>query len=214
MLGVTVVTPILFSILYERLNSLVEWLSVSILIFGTVFCWGVSSLFHCGNWKVEEEIVVQRLDHCGIFMKIACVFTSIITLVAFQAVEKAHTHVMILALFFLWCSCLYGVWHIYNRHADRMKFWVGSVMLTVPSYPIIGQYLTQTEGVLALFGLSMYGVGAVIYGKKLLDISPNVFGYHEIFHICTLIAASCAWFLVYSLCNRDALTAAIGQHVI
>lgn len=81
-------------------------------------------------------------------------------------------------------------------------------MLSVPSYPIIGKYLTQTEGRLAMIGLSIYAVGAVIYGKKLLDIVPSVFGYHEIFHICTIAAAICAYVLVYSLCNHDTLTAA------
>ena len=141
-------------------------------------------------------------------MKIACVFTSVITLVAFRDIDTSHSIYMLSALVSLWCSCLYGVWHVYNRHADRMKFWVGSVLLSVPSYPIIGKYLTQTEARLAIIGLTMYGVGAVIYGKKLLDIVPSVFGYHEIFHICTIIAALCAFVLVYSLCNHDALTAA------
>ena len=50
-----------------------------------------------------------------------------------------------------------------------------------------------------LVGLSVYAVGAVIFGKKLMTFLPLTFGYHEIFHICTVISASLGYLLLKSL---------------
>jgi hemolysin III len=42
----------------------------------------------------------------------------------------------------------------------------------------------------------------VIYGLRRPDPVPAVFGYHEVFHLCTLVAALChyvaIWLAVYS----------------
>jgi hemolysin III len=34
-----------------------------------------------------------------------------------------------------------------------------------------------------------YSVGAAFYGSKHPRLSPRVFGYHELFHACTLLGA-------------------------
>ena len=44
---------------------------------------------------------------------------------------------------------------------------------------------------LIVLGGLIYTVGAVIYARKLPDPSPAWFGYHEIFHACTIVAALC-----------------------
>jgi len=36
-----------------------------------------------------------------------------------------------------------------------------------------------------------YSVGGLVYGLKRPDPAPAVFGYHEIFHTCTLVGFSC-----------------------
>ena len=43
---------------------------------------------------------------------------------------------------------------------------------------------------IALGGV-FYTVGAVVYGRKWPNPSPAWFGFHEIFHACTLAAAFC-----------------------
>src|SRR6266545_191752 len=41
---------------------------------------------------------------------------------------------------------------------------------------------------LALVGGGLYSLGAVVYGLKRPDPSPRWFGFHEIFHACTVAA--------------------------
>jgi len=45
--------------------------------------------------------------------------------------------------------------------------------------------------VLISLGGLIYTIGAVVYALKRPDPSPRYFGYHEIFHACTIVAAIC-----------------------
>jgi hemolysin III len=42
---------------------------------------------------------------------------------------------------------------------------------------------------LILAGGVMYTLGAVVYAAKVPDPWPRVFGFHEVFHLCTVVAA-------------------------
>jgi hemolysin III len=44
-------------------------------------------------------------------------------------------------------------------------------------------------GLIALGGL-LYTAGAIVYATKRPDPSPEVFGYHEIFHVFVIAAAA------------------------
>ena len=56
--------------------------------------------------------------------------------------------------------------------------------------------------VLVAVGGAFYTLGAIAYGTKRPDPSPLVFGYHEVFHLCTILAAIChytaIWLAVYA----------------
>jgi hemolysin III len=46
-----------------------------------------------------------------------------------------------------------------------------------------------------------YSAGAVVYALKRPDPAPKVFGYHEVFHACTIVGAILhfvliAWFVL------------------
>ena len=35
-------------------------------ICSNLWCYGISALYHVGNWSVQTEILLQKLDHCGV----------------------------------------------------------------------------------------------------------------------------------------------------
>ena len=55
--------------------------------------------------------------------------------------------------------------------------------------------------VLIAVGGLLYTCGAIVYGLKRPDPWPQVFGFHEVFHLCTVVAATChmvaVWLAVY-----------------
>jgi hemolysin III len=47
--------------------------------------------------------------------------------------------------------------------------------------------------VLVIVGGLLYTVGAIVYGIKKPNPWPGHFGFHEIFHVCTVLAFMCHW---------------------
>ena len=102
-------------------------------------------------------------------------------------VDKART-----LLWVVWLGALGGVLF--------RVFWVGAPRwLYTPIYCALGWvaviYLPdfyRSGGValltLIIVGGALYTVGAVVYGLKRPNPSPRWFGFHEIFHACTIAA--------------------------
>jgi len=51
--------------------------------------------------------------------------------------------------------------------------------------------------VLLMIGGIIYSVGAIFYAMRRPNPWPTVFGHHEFFHACTLVAAICHHIAIY-----------------
>ena len=149
----------------------------AILLFGT------SAIYHRFTWSPEAKVRLKRLDHANIFLIIAGSYTPFA--VVLLPSSQART-----LLLLVWGGALAGVLF--------RVFWVTAPRwLYTPIYIALGWvaifYLPafwEAGGpavviLLALGGLA-YSAGAVVYALKRPDPSPTWFGFHEIFHACTL----------------------------
>jgi hypothetical protein len=101
----------------------------------------------------------------------------------------------------------YGVWHVFCRRGQRLIYWIGMIVLTFPSYPIVATYMTRHERVLFLLVLFLNLVGAIIFRSKLHSLQSYtwyqrisiIFGYHEIFHVITVLGTVSLYYVVDSL---------------
>lgn len=159
---------------------------------------GISALYHRRTWGRRGASVMSRLDHSMIFIFIAGTYTPF----ALLALPR-RLGLVILAV--VWSGALAGTllkqtW----RHAPR---W-----LTVPLYVALGWVaifvlpaLLDRVGVpplvLLLVGGGLYTFGGIVYAARRPDPWPATFGYHEVFHLCTIVAAICqyiaVWFAIY-----------------
>jgi hemolysin III len=166
----------------------------------TVYCltilglFGVSALYHRRRWSPRGWKLMKRADHSMIFIFIAGTYTPF----AFLAVPEP-TGWWLLGT--VWTGAVLGVaLKMVWPHAPR---WLG-----VPIYLALGWAavfvlvdILQTVGVtvlvlLAIGGL-LYSVGAVAYASKRPNPWPGTFGYHEVFHAMTIVAATCHYIAVY-----------------
>jgi len=144
---------------------------------------GISALYHRGNWSPGTEKLLKRLDHSNIFLIIAGTYTPF-------SVILLRDHGGTMLLWIVWTAALCGI-------AFRV-LWVGAPRwLYTPVYLGLGWVavfylgdLLDSGGaavvtLLAVGGL-LYSVGGVVYAIKKPNPSPRWFGFHEVFHALSL----------------------------
>ena len=85
-----------------------------------------------------------------------------------------------------------------SRRGRHLLGWVGVVAL-----PQIIEASGLSGTVLVAAGGILYTLGAVVYAVQRPDLRPAVFGFHELFHVLTVIAASCQFAAVALLVGAD-----------
>jgi hemolysin III len=160
---------------------------VSSVVFGltAALLFGTSALYHRGTWSPRWHGVLKRLDHCNIFLIIAGTYTPFAVLLLSERDAR-------LLLTIVWLGALGGVlFRVFWVDAPRWLYtpvyvalgWV-AVFYFGPLYASGGATLM----VLMAAGGLLYTLGAVVYGTKRPNPSPRWFGFHEIFHVLTVIA--------------------------
>ncbi|MEV6706809.1 PAQR family membrane homeostasis protein TrhA [Micromonospora wenchangensis] len=169
---------------------------VSCLIYSVTVCglFGTSALYHRRVWSERGYQIMRRMDHSMIFVFIAGTYTPLCVLLL-----DRPTAVLMLGL--VWGGALAGVAvKLIWPHAPR---WVSAPLylaLGWVSVAILPQILSQggvTVLVLLAAGGAVYSIGAVCYALRRPNPWPTVFGHHEFFHACTLIAALCHHIAIY-----------------
>ena len=166
-----------------RVSALVFAASVAAML-------GISALYHRVVWSPRPRRWLRRLDHAAIFLLIAGTYTPF----GLLALEGAW-RVSVLAI--VWSGALAGIvlkvaWIDAPRWVAAVAAvvlgWVGVVALP-KLYDAVG--LTT----LALLGIggALYTLGAFVYALRRPDPIPDVFGYHEIFHVLVVAAAACQY---------------------
>ncbi|MER7888986.1 hemolysin III family protein [Micromonospora sp. NPDC094482] len=169
---------------------------VSCVVYSLTVCglFGTSALYHRRVWSERGYQIMRRMDHSMIFVFIAGTYTPFCVLL----LEQRLATIMLATV---WGGALAGVaLKMIWPHAPR---W-----LSAPLYLALGwvavamlpQILHQggvTALVLLLTGGAIYSVGAVFYALRRPNPWPTVFGHHEFFHACTLVAAICHHIAIY-----------------
>lgn len=150
---------------------------------------GTSALYHRGTWTTERSRrVMRRLDHSMIFVFIAGSYTPFAVLA--MAPDTARW-----VLIVVWSGALAGV-------ALKSSWPSAPVRVGVPIYLALGWVAAfvlpdlLTNGgvaalVLLLTGGFVYTLGALVYATRWPNPWPRTFGFHEIFHVATVLAAVC-----------------------
>ena len=163
---------------------------VAVLIYGLTLTGllGTSALYHRVSWQPGPRRWMRRLDHSMIFLLIAGTYTPFALLVFSEPLAT-----VILAV--VWGGALVGVvmtlvW------IDAPKALIAIVYVALGWVAVAGMpQMLERAGtgalVLILAGGLLYTAGAAAYAFRRPDPWPQVFGYHEVFHVLVVAAAAC-----------------------
>src|SRR3954463_14572132 len=160
---------------------------VSTLIYSITVCglFGVSALYHRRVWTERGYQIMRRLDHSMIFIFIAGTYTPFCVLLL-------EPRVAMIMLALIWGGALGGV--ALKTIWPHLPRWAGAPLYlalgwaAVAIMPDILHRGGVTCFVLLLVGGVIYTAGAIFYAMRRPNPWPSVFGHHEFFHACTLVA--------------------------
>ena len=164
---------------------------VSAIVFAScvALCFGASALYHRPTWRPRARSWLARLDHAGIYLLIAGTYTPFGLIVM-----SPGWAVPVLSI--VWGgSALAILLKLFRPTMPKPVSagiavalgWVAAVAFT--------QLLKLPVTALALLvaGGLAYTLGAVAYALRRPDPIPGILGYHEVFHLLTLVAAGCQY---------------------
>lgn len=158
------------------------WLAGAVLLFAT------SAAYHIVGWSPPVKAALRRWDHANIFVFIAATYTPL-ALCLLDAVQAT------ILLVVIWSVAVVALlvrvfWPGSPRWFDVVCYlllgWAG--VWWMPTFWTVGG---PAVVLLVLLGGLVYSLGALVWARRWPDPSPKWFGFHEVFHACTVVAALC-----------------------
>ena len=158
------------------------WMLTGLGLFGN------SAVYHRVPWGVKVKDVLRRIDHANIAVFIAGTYTPL-------AVSLATGASRVILLAIIWACALLGV--AFRFVWNGVPRWASTILYVVMGWtalwwlPQFWRTCGPAVVILILIGGGFYTVGAISYARQKPNPSPTWFGFHEVFHSCTAVAAIC-----------------------
>jgi hemolysin III len=162
---------------------------VSLTIYGIslIAMFSASATYHMVRVKEKTLEIFRKVDHSAIYLLIAGTYTPF-CVNAFTGFWKWGMLILIWSLAFIGITV-----KIFIIRAPR---WLNAgiyVLMGWISVAAAGQMLSALPAwvfIWLIAGGLIYTLGAVVYITKIFNFVPDVFGFHEVWHIFVLLAAA------------------------
>jgi hemolysin III len=164
----------------ERLAASVFAGSVSAML-------GASTLYHRVMWSPPWRLWMRRIDHAGIYLLIAGTYTP------FALLVMSHDWaVVVLSIVWTGSAAAILLKLFWPATPKKLSAALGLILGWI-AVIAFSQFLKLPTPALVLIGIGglAYSLGAIVYARKKPDPYPAVLGYHEVFHLLTILAAGC-----------------------
>jgi hemolysin III len=164
-----------------------------IYVLAMLAMFGISALFHRIRWSAPAWRRMRRADHSAIFVGIAGTSTGLSGLAL-----TGWPQLLVLSM--VWTGAIVGI-TLRQVWLDAPQ-WAVAVPYVVVGWCslIVAPQLVRSLGwagfALMLVAGVAYTAGALVYARKRPDPWPGVFGFHELFHACTVVGAGTFAYLI------------------
>jgi hemolysin III len=175
-------SPVLFA--RARSGAQVGWVLCYLVGVGSMMV--VSACFHRVTWSPRAWRAWRRADFTAIFLAIAGTGLAVGGLTL-----HGRTRVALGAAVGLGGLAALAVHHL----TRRLPRWSNALPYLVAGWaaslfvPQIARGGGTACAALVIAGGVAYSLGAVVYASRRPRLAPRVFGFHELFHACTLLGA-------------------------
>jgi hemolysin III len=148
-----------------------------------VALFGTSAAYHLFARSRRVQHVMQRADHCMVYVLIAGTYTPVCLLALPRTIG-------ITLLSVVWGIAVVGMvlkamWKA-RRFATSLYVVLGWIVLAV--IPWVYQHAGATALSLYAVGGVVFTTGAVMFLRRYPRLRPEVFGFHEVWHVMTVAA--------------------------
>ncbi len=165
-------------------TTALKW-ACAVYLASSLILFSVSAAYHLFYWSPRAEKLLRRMDHSNIFLLIAGTYTPITV-----ALLEGTQRVTLLSI--VWGGTFIGI--IVNLFWPSAPRWLSTLIYVILGWTAVW-YLPAfwmnggpAVVLLILVGGVLYTVGAVAYALKKPNPFPEWFGFHEIFHMFTVLA--------------------------
>jgi hemolysin III len=160
-------------------------LGSAIFAVSALALFSVSATMHRGGWSPRTELLLTRLDHASIFLLIAGTYTPFSLLLL-------HGGDRVVLLSVAWGGAALGIaFRLLRPNAARWVYTPVYLALGWVAVVFASDFAHATSApvlMLIAFGGALYTAGGVVYGLRRPNPFPQWFGFHEVFHACTVLA--------------------------
>lgn len=149
----------------------------------------MSALYHRVPWHTKRAVDIwRRADHSMIAIFIAGTYAP----VAVYAFNSMSDGLWILPTAWIAAGGAVAVnllWPDHPRWLDVVIYLVLGWLVVVKAAALVS-LIPVAALVLIIVGGVIYSLGAIVYGAQSPNPSDRWFGFHEVFHACTIVAAA------------------------
>ena len=160
----------------------------AVFLAGSLLLFGTSALYHRFTWGPKADAALRRIDHSNIFLFIAATYTPLSLLLL-----TGNSRIALLTV--IWTAAACGLlFRVLWLSAPRRLYTALYLVMGWAALGWLGQFLNNGGPVvfsLIVAGGLCYSAGAIVYARKRPDPSPRWFGFHEIFHVATILGSAC-----------------------
>lgn len=160
-------------------------LSATVFSVCLALCFGVSALYHRPTWQPRARSWLARADHAGIYLLIAGTYTPFGLLVL-----SPGWAVPVLAV--VWTGSLLAI--VLKLFRPGLPKRVSAAIALVLGWVGVAAFSQMLKlplpGLVLLVGGGLaYTLGGITYARRRPNPLPGVLGYHEVFHLWTIVAS-------------------------
>ena len=161
--------------------------TIAVAIYASSLCalFTTSACYHLFTRSEQAQRIMQRVDHGMVYVLIAGTYTPVCILALPRVLGSVFLCV-------IWSAAAVGI----GLKVSWRGVKTASVMYLVIGWAIV-LVLPWAYDRIGAVGLALYAaggiifsVGAVLFYKQWPSLKPDVFGFHEVWHVMTVVAVT------------------------